>query len=63
MTYDIPGMQIASSATMSDARFESIIRASRYVGTAASVMTTTFMYLIAAYAVWVEWIAQNGASR
>ena len=41
------GIAIASSATTTAARRVTSMRESRYVGTAARHMTTTFTYLIA----------------
>ena len=59
----MPGIATEPSAQTYAARRETTMRASRYVGTAASVITTTFRYLIAAYAADVEWIHHSGAIR
>src|SRR5581483_10493063 len=63
VAYDMPGMRTARRAPTIAVRRGTSMRASRYVGTAASVITTAFTYLITAYAVAVEWIHQIGAIR
>src|SRR4051812_5520921 len=59
----MPGIATARSATTSAARCDTSIRARRYDGTAASVITTTFRYLIASYASRVDSIHHAGAIR
>ena len=61
--YAIAGIAIESSATTSAAPRGISIRPSRYTGTAARHITTTFRNLIASYAPAVEWIHQAGAIR